>query len=670
MEEICLRLLANDVTLTTLYFDVSWPQNEWKRLFYDCLPQNETLQQIVVHNMQGIYRLPRDDDNNDDDDNGDDDDDDDDDDDGEDAFELEQVDDNNDDDDGDENTGGEDAFEFEEGEFGEFEEWEDLIVPKTDGDNISTTVITSRNNKLVSMTPVEKSVVVVQELFQALAHAVEHHPKLHSISLSRFDVVPSMMMMDVLVQAMKRKFFKTRQHHHHEDHQPFYFTMAFCGCHIWDHDGVIQDLLESNILTSFTFHDCTFWTNSKTGCSVGLLRNTSLKVFQFQSNIEPPPKYFIPHVVKWLENPQCNLEELDIRCQGREDDWWTLAKAFSTLSSTYSKKEFSSASIKLQRLKLGLYDQVTLPLIQAITIACCDFNLASCTKELDFSNCIFDVDALNLLTDVLARVPDVVDTLILSEMTLHDDGEEEEEEERVGPLLLKKIGAVLVRKLVIQGIGLHAHNFPGFLQGLAFNTSLEYLDLSSNPIGTQQVMALGRHLLSSTTGWGLKELYLEDVHAGDEAAEFMARQVLRQNTTLQVLSMDHFGATGLLEFARGIAHMPSLRKLTLGVSVTDYTTDVFTTLLQSLEANTTLMELELEGLKLDDKTTNKLAHVYVPQIKYWMTANKAGRCLLALPEEEVKLGLWLTVLAKSSQDADAIFFIIKENPRLWPYLLT
>jgi hypothetical protein len=61
--------------------------------------------------------------------------------------------------------------------------------------------------------------------------------------------------------------------------------------------------------------------------------------------------------------------------------------------------------------------------------------------------------------------------------------------------------------------------------------------------------------------------------------------------------------------------------------------------------------------------------VYVPQIKYWMTANKAGRCLLTLPEEDVKLGLWLTVLAKSSHDANAIFYIIKENPRLWPYLL-
>jgi hypothetical protein len=319
--------------------------------------------------------------------------------------------------------------------------------------------------------------------------------------------------------------------------------------------------------------------------------------------------------------------------------------------------------------------------MQAITFSCCELNLSSCVKELDFSNCLFDLEALELLTNVLARVPNVVDTLVLSELTLHFNDDNDDDHEKVTAMVFKTMGAVLVRKLVIQGIGLDAHNFPGFLRGLAVNTSLEYLDLSSNPIGTRQILALGRCLIGSEAAAAsrLKELRLEDVHAGDEAAEFMAHQVLQQNTTLQVLSIDHFGVTGLLAFARGIAYMPSLRKLTLGVSVTEYTTEVFTTLLQSLEVNTTLMELQLEGLKLNDTMTpitsntnnnmNQVAHVYLPHINALLTANKAGRCLLALPEEEVPIGLWLAVLAKSSNDADAIFYLVQENTQLWPYLM-
>lgn len=618
--EICRRLVANDPTLTTLYVDFSWQPDDWKRLLYQDFPKNHTVSDVLITNFQSLHRLP-----------------------------------------------------VEEAERLAQEEYE------VDGEPPEPAITSSLK--------------ILDEFFQAVAFAFEHHSKLRSFVFARFDIVSSY---SRVVQAMQRKAHtmqsKSSSERDSNSNTLFLWNCVICGCHVIDHT-VIRDLLSSNVLQSFTFHDCIFATPPSLAkrCTLGLTTGklNHLKTFVFQTESGPPPTYLMQDVQVLLQQND-TLKELNIRCEGREEDWWTLANAFASTTQDHMDNDDDDRTTKatknitrprtpckLQRLQFGLYGSISIDIIQAISFICCDKSTASCVKGLDFSHSVFSYDALELLTLVLSRVADpVVDTLNLTEVTLDD------EDDHLRSSLYPSLGAMLVRKLIVQGIGLDSENWASFSQGLALNVAVECLDVSSNGIGAESIRALGQRLIAANAnrtnntanhnqrGMGigaLKELHLEDALAGDEGAEFMAGVVLREPTMLQVLSIDCFNAPGLMAFARGVASMPTLRKLTFGVFVTEYTTAFFKALLQSLQINTTLWELNLEGLALEN---NKIADTFLPQVKYWLSLNKAGRGLLGYHDEDVALGLWLHVLARSSHDVDALFYFVRENTRLWPFFVT
>ena len=134
--------------------------------------------------------------------------------------------------------------------------------------------------------------------------------------------------------------------------------------------------------------------------------------------------------------------------------------------------------------------------------------------------------------------------------------------------------------------------------GLCNNTTLQYLNLSKNPIGKHfmGVMALAKVLVENKT---LKELTLYNCHIGERGACKLA-DALHKNSSLKLLNLGHnpIGVKGASSISEMIQQNTSLKELqlrddSLGKEGVHH-------LIKSLKHNKTLQELQLpEKYKLE-----------------------------------------------------------------------
>jgi hypothetical protein len=78
-----------------------------------------------------------------------------------------------------------------------------------------------------------------------------------------------------------------------------------------------------------------------------------------------------------------------------------------------------------------------------------------------------------------------------------------------------------------------------------------------------------------------------------------------------------------------------------------------------MEQNTSLCKLCLDG-KIDSNDEMITKH-YLPKIYYHLATNVVGRHTLMV-SPNVPLGLWAYILARSSTEANGIYFVLTEQP--------
>jgi hypothetical protein len=139
-------------------------------------------------------------------------------------------------------------------------------------------------------------------------------------------------------------------------------------------------------------------------------------------------------------------------------------------------------------------------------------------------------------------------------------------------------------------------------------------------------------------------------------------EALQQNTSLKALTIADLGVEGGVTFAQGLASMHGLRSVQFGYegSTENYTKEFFQALQQSLEVNTNLWTIALDGIYADDP----VAKPYLPRIRYLLATNRVGR--QTLMSATIPTGIWAQILARSAKDVDGIYFVLTGKPDIVP----
>ncbi|KAL3935032.1 MAG: hypothetical protein SGBAC_009368 [Bacillariaceae sp.] len=184
---------------------------------------------------------------------------------------------------------------------------------------------------------------------------------------------------------------------------------------------------------------------------------------------------------------------------------------------------------------------------------------------------------------------------------------------------------------------------------LSMHPSLKRIDLSqcAFPRG------FGRALLGLASNTTLKELSLEHCHIGDDGANAIGC-VLQSNQTLKSIDLCHngIGATGCQSLTRGLQH------------------------------NQTLHNIFLHGNKINETSAaqirdtvrdhnHSLRVVFLPnshfqeELQYYGGINYAGRKQIG--DLTLKRPLWSNILERASDHADMLYFLLRQNPGLFPH---
>jgi hypothetical protein len=185
--------------------------------------------------------------------------------------------------------------------------------------------------------------------------------------------------------------------------------------------------------------------------------------------------------------------------------------------------------------------------------------------------------------------------------------------------------------------------------------TLELLDLSSNEIGSDGTTALADTLVANDA---LKDLNLLNNSIGDDGATSIA-EMLTRNDCIEKICIGGFGGMGLKAFATRLSSMNGLK--TLEVSSHDtrggYTSEIGNSFVLALEQNTTLEAFDFDAMDNDFEV--------MPQVERLLALNGGGRRLLSATGESASpLNYWPRILARSSNDADVLFYFLREIPNV------
>jgi hypothetical protein len=213
-------------------------------------------------------------------------------------------------------------------------------------------------------------------------------------------------------------------------------------------------------------------------------------------------------------------------------------------------------------------------------------------------------------------------------------------------------GNVKVRNLGLTGTNFDLNAFSQTVDDAANNRHIKFLNLSNAIDSAQKFEKVCNVFLLQNLG--PSELVMNGM--GPHAV--MLTEALQQNTNIKALTIANLGEEGGLTFAQGLASMHGLRSLQFGYegSTENYTKEFFHALQQSLEVNTNLWTIALDGIYSDDP----MAKQYLPRIRYLLAINRVGRH--SLMTATVPTGVWAQILARSSKDIDGIYFVLTGKP--------
>jgi hypothetical protein len=263
-------------------------------------------------------------------------------------------------------------------------------------------------------------------------------------------------------------------------------------------------------------------------------------------------------------------------------------------------------------------------------------------KSLQLDWCTIDRNAHDYLVRTLSD-NEVIDDLSLSFNKINPPA----------PYALS-CGNLKVNKLDLSDMTFDGAAFSKTVDDIARNSSIKTLDIWNVLDCARAYEKVCDVFLRQNMG--PSELLVNDLSSYAD----MVTEALQQNTSLKALTIVDVGGEGLVTFARGLANMRGLRRLAIGYQgfKEEYTKEFFHVLAQSLELNTNLWKLSLNGIRFDDK----MATPYLPRIRYLLTINRVGRH--SLLSAAVPLGIWAHILARCSDAADGIYFVLAEKPEI------
>jgi Ran GTPase-activating protein (RanGAP) involved in mRNA processing and transport len=226
-----------------------------------------------------------------------------------------------------------------------------------------------------------------------------------------------------------------------------------------------------------------------------------------------------------------------------------------------------------------------------------------------------------------------------------------------------------------------SESISSLLKYLQHNTTLISLRLNRSGIGPENVSDLADLL---ATNRHLKALSLCDNSLNGASIGIMAEQGLRHNETLQTLFLSHnpigdegaihltdylmentvlqslvlvdceIWRRGCLYLAQGLTKMRGLRQLTMdGNELEDQVEHV----LISVKTNMSLVNLLTDRMHILIQTNRQWK-----EVAFYLRLNRAKRRVLI--EKHMPLSLLPRVLEESTQDPDALFYLIHHMPQL------
>lgn len=183
------------------------------------------------------------------------------------------------------------------------------------------------------------------------------------------------------------------------------------------------------------------------------------------------------------------------------------------------------------------------------------------------------------------------------------------------------------------------------------NAALEHLDLGSNDIGSDGAAAFSDALCLNKT---LAEVDFQKNSIDDDGAVCFA-QMLTENMSLQNVHIGCFGKHGLEAFVTCIPQMLGVVTFKISSDLTSFTSDTGKDFVEALEQS-----VQLHNITLYDPTcANDQVDAIMPKVNHLLTLNRGGRMFLKTPS--VPRALWSHILGASSQDADVLFFFLREK---------
>jgi Leucine-rich repeat (LRR) protein len=183
------------------------------------------------------------------------------------------------------------------------------------------------------------------------------------------------------------------------------------------------------------------------------------------------------------------------------------------------------------------------------------------------------------------------------------------------------------------------------------NNTLKHLGLSKNQIGSDGASALADAL---ATNDAVKDLNLQYNDIGDDGATSIA-EMLTRNENIEKVCVGWFGIKGVKAFATRLSSMNGIK--TLVVTSRGYTSEIGNSFVMALEQNTTLETFDFDAMRSDVKV--------MPQVKRLLDLNHGGRRLLSVIGESVPpLNYWPRILARSSDNAEVLFYFLREIPNV------
>jgi Ran GTPase-activating protein (RanGAP) involved in mRNA processing and transport len=400
------------------------------------------------------------------------------------------------------------------------------------------------------------------------------------------------------------------------------------------------------LLTENTLQSITLDNNDKCDghpsfdISGALLGNSSLKELDIEDHravIRSETFRAIPHMIRTNQD----FETLDLSLSKRMDDRYKVVRLLAQAAEGHAS---------LKKLAIDYYDVSSnkrpsaedlinrAGTAEAIGIM---LHNAPALREFSLSGCYMGSAGARHLADGLSSKKSVVESLNLSRNEL-------------GDAEAGIFARVLLAKQNLKSLGLNTNHIgdAGALElavALRQNNTLEHLGLSKNQIGSDGTSALADALVTNNA---LKYLSLT---IGDDGATSIA-EMLTRNESIENVCIEGFCEKGLKAFATRLSSMNGLKTLRIEHrNVRGYTSEIGKLFILALEQNTTLETFDFMRNEFED----------MPQVNFLLALNRGGRRLLSATGESVPpLNYWPRILARSSDNADMLFYFLCEIPNV------